>query len=480
MMRILIVVHRWIGITLCLLFAVWFASGMVMMYVPFPSLPEAERLARSPPVDLSELDRPLVRILDRLEGVTIDRARLIAFDQRPVLVIESTDHPTAAFYADTHLPVEPLTSDHARRIAERFSRSPVLSTQGPLDFDQWVVHQAFDRYRPFFRVALADTAGTTLYVSQVTGEILQRTNRHQRTWNYLGAVVHWIYPTFIRKHWTLWDQLVWWLSLVGIVGALLGLTLGIVHLRIAWRRGRRGLTSPFIGWMGWHHKLGLVFGVIVTTWIFSGWLSMDHGRLFSVPEPTAAQVASFRGLTIRDAVSRVSIEMMQGFSGAREVEISAVAGQPAVITRYPARQTLRIIPTDGASPRALLERDIETAIGAAWPDSQILRIYRVPENDPYTHLREGSLGSNTLRIVLGDAGGSWIHVDPSNGRIISVMDRTRRVYRWLFNGLHSFDFPGLVNRRPLWDVIMLGLLTCGFVFSITAIVIGYRRILGNR
>ncbi len=194
----------------------------------------------------------------------------------------------------------------------------------------------------------------------------------------------------------------------------------------------------------------------------------------------AAQVSSFRGLTVRDAISKVSIETVQGFSGAREVEISAVAGQPVVITRYPTRQSLRVIPTDGASPRALSERDIEAAIGAAWPDSRILRTYRVHENDPYTHLREGSLGSNSLRVALGDAGESWIHVDPSNGRIISVMDRTRRIYRWLFNGLHSFDFPGLVNRRPLWDVIMLGLLTCGFVFSITGMLIGYRRLLRSR
>ena len=113
-MRILIVVHRWIGITLCLLFAVWFASGMVMMYVPFPSLLVAERLEYSLPVELSELDKPLVRILDGMEAAAIDRARLIALDQRLVLVIESTDHPTAAVYADTHLPVEPLTSNHAR------------------------------------------------------------------------------------------------------------------------------------------------------------------------------------------------------------------------------------------------------------------------------------------------------------------------------------------------------------------------------
>ncbi|MEP6837614.1 MAG: PepSY domain-containing protein, partial [Bradyrhizobium sp.] len=36
--RWLYVVHRWIGIGTCLLFAMWFVSGVVMMYVAFPQL----------------------------------------------------------------------------------------------------------------------------------------------------------------------------------------------------------------------------------------------------------------------------------------------------------------------------------------------------------------------------------------------------------------------------------------------------------
>jgi hypothetical protein len=56
------------------------------------------------------------------------------------------------------------------------------------------------------------------------------------------------------------------------------------------------------------------------------------------------------------------------------------------------------------------------------------------------------------------------------------MDRSRRVYRWLYHGLHSLDFPALVNRRPLWDVIMLSLLTLGFSFSVTGAFLGIRRL----
>ena len=36
-MRILATLHRWWGVAFCLLFAMWFASGIVMHFVPFPA-----------------------------------------------------------------------------------------------------------------------------------------------------------------------------------------------------------------------------------------------------------------------------------------------------------------------------------------------------------------------------------------------------------------------------------------------------------
>ena len=41
-MRVLTPVHRWLGILFFLLFAMWFASGIVMHFVPFPALTEAD------------------------------------------------------------------------------------------------------------------------------------------------------------------------------------------------------------------------------------------------------------------------------------------------------------------------------------------------------------------------------------------------------------------------------------------------------
>ncbi len=44
--RLLYLFHRWAGIVLCLILALWFFSGFFMMYVDFPTLSRSERLAR--------------------------------------------------------------------------------------------------------------------------------------------------------------------------------------------------------------------------------------------------------------------------------------------------------------------------------------------------------------------------------------------------------------------------------------------------
>src|SRR5579871_5906991 len=77
LMPLLATLHRWWGVAFCLLFAMWFASGIVMHFVPFPARREAplprgaEALrAAARPIDYDQWtvagefdsDRPLTRI----------------------------------------------------------------------------------------------------------------------------------------------------------------------------------------------------------------------------------------------------------------------------------------------------------------------------------------------------------------------------------------------------------------------------------
>lgn len=56
------------------------------------------------------------------------------------------------------------------------------------------------------------------------------------------------------------------------------------------------------------------------------------------------------------------------------------------------------------------------------------------------------------------------------------LDASRRAYRWLYSALHTLDFPILMAHPHLRDVLIVGLCTLGLAFSVTGIVIGWRRV----
>ncbi len=143
-----------------------------------------------------------------------------------------------------------------------------------LFMDQWSVSSGLHPHRPLHAVALNDPAGTELYVSSVTGEVVRDTSALERGWNWLGANLHWIYPMQLRRHSSIWHWVVVVLSLAGLVSIVTGAVIGFVRLRL-WKRYRANDRTPYRGTMKLHHILGLIFLVPLTTYMFSGLLSMN-------------------------------------------------------------------------------------------------------------------------------------------------------------------------------------------------------------
>jgi len=278
-MRALTLVHRWLGVAFCLLFAMWFASGIVMHFVPFPALTEAERIAGLAPIDLSQVVRDAPEAAGRLKDAT--RVRLLQRVDGPVYVVSGASRMSALRAADlsdaavsSDRAALAIAVDHARRRGLDVARATFAELAM---HDQWTVSNVLDRHRPLYRVSLNDDAGSELYVSSKTGEVVRDTTRFERWWNYAGSVAHWIYPTVLRSRAQAWELTVWLLSLVALVAASCGALLGTLRIEVV----RNRLVSPYRGWHAWHHWLGLACMTFVLTWIFSGWLSLDSGRLFS-------------------------------------------------------------------------------------------------------------------------------------------------------------------------------------------------------
>jgi hypothetical protein len=63
------------------------------------------------------------------------------------------------------------------------------------------------------------------------------------------------------------------------------------------------------------------------------------------------------------------------------------------------------------------------------------------------------------------------YIDPKTARVVEAYDAGLRWNRWLYHGLHSFDFPWLYEHRPAWDILMLTLLAGGTWLCVTSIIL---------
>jgi PepSY-associated TM region len=469
--------HRWLGIAVGIMLVFWFASGCVLSFVPFPVLSPADRLAGAEPIDTASIRVPPQAVLpsSKEQGVQSLRLRSVNGEPRYLLI---ADGQSSMFSATTGLRLGPLPLVEARAVAQRFAGAPVTTSAGPFELDQWTVHGGYATYRPLYRFGVDDGRHTELYVSATTGEVVQRTTRQQRSWNYVGAVVHWLNPTPLRKNYQRWHRIIWTIALAGVLLVVAGLAIGIIRSLAQQRASRRGLT-PFHGLQAWHHRLGLFIGLILLSWVGSGWLSLNMETLFSSDQPTTEQIALYRGLSIEQAAVPVTVEMLNGLADAKQIDFSVIDAKPLLVINAGAAKSSRLaFVADGAMqpfepmvPDALLR----AAALRAWPGTDASTVEHVQESDSY-NLRSEPFPIDTRRVQLGDAQQTWVHIDAATGQIVSIYDHRRRVYRWLVDGVHRFDFPLLNRVSGLWHVLLLTAAGLGLAFSMTGVVLAVRRL----
>ncbi|MEF9999707.1 PepSY domain-containing protein [Comamonas sp.] len=486
--RWLYLTHRWLGIALCAFFAMWFVSGMVMMYVGYPKLTPAERLAHLPALDAAA---PLLSPAQALEragvGGALKDLRLAASSGgRPVYFAT----PAGARGGDVvvidalhgeHLP--PVDASWALASAAAYAGSSQgLAYLGSVDEDAFTHSRGLDAHRPLHRVQLADADHSWLYVSGQTGEVVRDATRTERLWNYAGAWIHWLYPFRGNAFNAYWSDIVNWLSVAGIGVALAGTAVGIMRWRFT-RPYRSGARSPYPGrMMRWHHVSGLLFALITITWIFSGLMSMNPWRIFdsgAAPLQTTALQGGPLVLTAQHATPQALIGAAGG--PVRELRWQMVLGRPTAFAQA-ASGAAQLFDAGTARPLALDPAALKTA-ATQLIAAPVARIDTLTDYDLYYYARapHSMMGASERplpiwRIVFDDTHASWVHLDPHTGNVLGRLDSHKRASRWLFAMLHSWDWLPLLERRPLWDITLLTLSLGGLLLSGSGMVIGWRRL----
>jgi len=503
--RVIIYTHRWLGIAGCLLFVAWFASGIVMMYARMPSLSAEERLARLGGLDLATARVSPAEIIER-EHLAPTGIRIAMLRGRPVYRI-ALGQREATVFGDTGELLHPVGPDEAVAIAKAFfpeHTETIAYGSRLLDSDQWTLSSTVRSLMPLHRVNIGDPAGSMLYVAEPTGEPVLKTTRSGRVWGYLGAVIHWIYFTPLRRQSTLWAQSIIWVSIAGSVMCLTGLVWGVWRFSPVgrFRLKRERSHSPYAGMMLWHHYAGLAFGLTTFTWILSGLLSMDPWDWHPGTTPTRQQREALAGGPLRaDMLTverlRTAVAALSSSFAPKEVELLQFAGDSFLVayraagvgedhewtdtdrSAFPPRKLEQQIVALSAPERGAFSRfsnaHVSTVARTVMSEHRIAEESWLDRYDAYYYDRQGALPLPVLRLQYADANNTWLYFDPFRGAVARREERLTRLNRWLYHGLHSLDFPFLYYRRPLWDVALIVLSIGGIVSSVTTIAPALRR-----
>jgi hypothetical protein len=479
--RLLIQVHRWVGIVIGLAAVVWFASGIAMIYVGgMPRLTPQARLDHLPVLDVSRVHFSAAQAAARLDGEGAGPApgtpRLLMVQGRPAWRFAAD----RTIFADDGSLQAPLDEAAAAVVARQFlgTDAPGLRLAKRLQTaDQWTLSM---RRGPLLKYEVGDPEGTQLHVSLRAAEVVQATTRSDRTKAWIATIPHWLYFSALRQNQPLWYRVVVWLAALVCLLATLGLLLAFTQ----WRRTRPldlKRAIPYRGGMRWHYITGSVFGVFALTWAFSGLLSMEPFdwtvvEELEVPRDAltggAVQLSSYEGVDTAALPALVAPHFLKeiGFRrihGEHYLTLRASAQEDEVLVEA-ATLKVRNVPFDSG---VILAR-LRTAL----PNVPVVGQQLLQDYDDYYYSRNHEAPLPVLRVKLGDPLQTWLYVDPRSSDIVLNLHRYSRIERWLYNGLHSLDFRFWYSKRPLWDIAMITLLLGGLAASSIGVCYGVTRL----
>lgn len=493
----------------------WFTTGVVLMYVPFPKLTDAERHQGQGPLQVTvrkvALTPAMAERLERAQHVRLHmqagqpvlRVQGRRGGQSPLAPSSDADRQVEVFTWPGMQRVNVADADAAIRIAQHF----LAQRNGlPLDdvqriaarrvelavHDQWSVISNLDPVRPLHRIAFDDADGTELYVSAVTGSVELDTTRLERGWNWVGAVVHWVYPTVLRKDARLWRDVVTWLSLAGVLSVLAGIALGLWrwlaprsgrdvqigrHLPPAGHPVRRaGFSFYKPGMWRWHHILGLSVSVPLALWIASGFFSMNPWGVFSSRAMPAVWDHALAGSlpSLGGTLEIPPLTQLETGKQLRVYGLDLVRSQGRIRWLAQTSAGRHLLEVNGTLVPAPDARQLAAHFSQA-AGAPLLSQTLLTRHDTYWPSRR----QNDLpvwRLEFSDAATSWLHVSASTGQVLERLDASARAQRWVYNIFHSWDTEWLWHNRWARDPLMILASVMGLAMSVTGIVLSWRRL----
>ena len=484
MKRLLFLTHRWSGVALALFMVLWFFSGLLIVYASQLNQTRVQQWAKA---ETLAPERGWLSLGEALrhngkapsDGLpAVHEARLIRVAGQPVWQIEDGKGQRQALSAIGGSTLK-VSADDALGIARQWSGSTGEGLQFVETLESPTILRNAENLKPFHRIALGDGKGGELLISARTGEVVHASTRVERSMYWVGSWVHLFRFLDLAGLDKQRVDVLLWLAGFALLSTLTGLIVGWLRWRPGWfgkATYGQGRVHPYKqAWFTWHFWVGLLGGVFALTWTLSAYLNGNPWQIFSPANPGKPEIARYVGkdnpqqmLDWRPASTK------NGGDEVVELGWHHLGGE-AVLIAAQRDGSRHVLNADTGLSETAVRQAVSRLAGTAVAGQQILQT----EYDNYYYPRHGRSPLDrplpVWRVDLGDSADTRFYVDAQDGRLLLRQDNSRRAYRWLWSALHHWDIAGLYSR-PLWDAWMLTWIGFGLVLSVTAVVLGWRRL----
>lgn len=471
--RILYSLHRILGTLLSILFLVWFLSGFVMIYHTFPKIANRDKFAHMDAIS-GEMHPADSIIKIRFQEETIDQLTLKAFGGNSYFEIRSKDQ---GYHLSVDSAIEMAGQPAFPQIksyAQKWCNAEIIKVDTLKELEQWIPFSRLRNDFPIYKFYFGDKDQHQLYISSVTGEPLQFTNKNNRFWAWVGAIPHWVYFTSLRQNSQLWADVIIFFSGIGCIMCIAGIVLGICSYVIQYRKKKRWSTSYKKFSYKWHHILGFIFGIFVFTFVFSGMMSLATVPkwMVKVHNPEIQNNMFTSGPVVLSNYKLDYHKILEEYNGqVKSIEWSSFGDVPLYTTIINNKIFVFDASEEEVQPLAITEQMIKNKLSAI--HNEAITITQLNEYDNYYVGTSSHLPLPVYKVDISDPDNSTYYINPKNGNT-RYFNTNTKVRRWTYQALHSFELGFLVKRPVLWNIIMWTTMIGGTLVSITGVWLGFR------